>query len=220
MITPHEIIRSSRKTLTISIDPFGRLIVRAPMRCEQKRIDDFLREKEAWILRKQAERQGAGIQLPPENLDGYEFLILGNRCKIVCIDEDKIGFNKARGLVYLPKKNTRKRLVEWLKENALRIFTKVTSQRAAQMGVSFQAVKINSARGSWGLCTADNVIKYSYRLLFAPKDVVEYVIVHELAHVTHKNHSARFWSEVAKYVPDYKTKRAWLKKYSAVMEIF
>ena len=74
------------------------------MRCEQKRIDDFLREKEAWILRKQAERQGAGIQLPPENLDGYEFLILGNRCKIVCIDEDKIGFDKARGLVYLPRK--------------------------------------------------------------------------------------------------------------------
>jgi len=190
------------------------------MRYEQKRIDAFLLEKEPWILRKQAERKGAGIELPPENLDGYEFLILGNRYKIVCIEEDIIGFDSARGLLYLPKKNTRKRLVEWLKENALRIFTKVTSQRAAQMGVSFQAVKINSARGSWGLCTADNVIKYSYRLLFAPKDVVEYVIVHELAHVIHKNHSAWFWSEVGKYIPDYKTKRAWLKKYSAVMEIF
>lgn len=220
MITPHEIIRSKRKTLSISIDPFGRLTVRAPMRCEQERIDSFLREKEAWILRKQAERRGTGIELPPEDLDGYEFLILGKRCKIVCIDENKIGFDSARSLVYLPKKNTRKRLVEWLKENALRIFTAATAQRAAQMGVSYKEVKINSARGSWGLCTADNVVKYSYRLLFAPKDVVEYVIVHELAHVTHKNHSARFWSEVEKYVPDYKTKRAWLKKYSAVMELF
>ena len=220
MITPHEIIRSKRKTLSISIDPFGRLIVRAPMRYEQKRIDEFLQEKEAWILRKQAERQGAGIQLPPENLDGYEFLILGNRYKIICIDEDKIGCDSVQRLLYLPKKNTRKRLVECLKKNALRIFTKVTLQKAAQMGVSVQAVKINSARGSWGLCTADNVIKYSYRLLFAPKDVVEYVITHELAHVIHKNHSARFWSEVGKYIPDYKAKRAWLKKYSAVMEIF
>ena len=220
MITPHEIIRSNRKTLSISVDSFGRLIVRAPIGCAQKRIECFLREKEAWILRKQAERQGTGIQLPPEDLDGYELLILGERCKIVCIEENKIGFDSERGVLYLPKKNTRQRLVEWLKENALRILTKVTAQRAAQMCVSFQRVKINSAKGSWGLCTADNVIKYSYRLLFAPKDVVEYVVVHELAHVTHKNHSPQFWSEVEKYVPDYKLKRAWLKKYSAVMELF
>ena len=57
-------------------------------------------------------------------------------------------------------------------------------------------------------------------MLFAPKDVVEYVVIHELAHVRQKNHSARFWSEVQKYVPDYKERRAWLKKYAALMEIF
>ena len=62
MVQPSEIIRSSRKTLAITIDSFGRLIVRAPLRCSEQRINAFLQEKEGWIVRKIAERKGAGIE--------------------------------------------------------------------------------------------------------------------------------------------------------------
>ena len=83
MIRPDEIIRSNRKTLAISVDPFGRLIVRAPKRCGEERIFAFIREKEGWILRQKAKMQGAGIYLPPENLNGYELLLLGKKYKII-----------------------------------------------------------------------------------------------------------------------------------------
>ena len=220
MISPHEIIRSKRKTLSIAIDAFGRLIVRAPMHCAQSRIDAFLKEKEAWILRKQSERQAVGVQKAPDDLSGYELFIVGKKYQIVCVDANAIQIDPGKGVLYLPKKDAKKRLLAWLKENALRILTKSTETQAEKMGVTFQRVEINSARRSWGLCTGENVIRFSFRLLFAPKDVVEYVVIHELAHVRHKNHSARFWSEVQKYVPDYKERRAWLKKYAALMEIF
>jgi predicted metal-dependent hydrolase len=61
---------------------------------------------------------------------------------------------------------------------------------------------------------------YSYHLLFAPEEIIAYVAVHELCHVRHKNHSAAFWAEVAKYCPDYKSKRKWLQAHSVFMQIF
>ena len=220
MVQPDEIIRSNRKTLAISIDCNNRLIVRAPLRCGEERIFAFLQEKERWILRKKAERAGTGIELPPENLDGYQFLLLGQKCKIHLTENKKIGFDQDEYALYLPTKNSRRRLIQWLKENAMRILSAVTEKAAQRMGVKYKSVTISSARGKWGSCSFDNAIRYSFRLLYALKDVIEYVAVHELAHTRHKNHSARFWAEVAKYHPNWKEKRNWLKGYSALMRVF
>ena len=93
MIQPDKIVRSNRKTLAISVDAFGRLIVRAPKRCSEERIFAFLREKEGWILRQQSQRQGAGTHLPPEDLHGYQFLLLGKQTKIVVDDGKKVGYD-------------------------------------------------------------------------------------------------------------------------------
>lgn len=220
MIKPDEIIRSRRRTLSISIDSFGRLIVRAPIRFDEERIFAFLKEKESWILRKQAERKGAGMDLPPDNLDGYEFLLLGKKTKIQLVEGTKVGFDAEQNVIYLPHKNAKERLVKWLKENAKRILATVTQQKAKEMQTTFQSVSISSAKTRWGTCSFDNKIRYSFRLLYAPKEVVEYVAVHELAHTKHKNHSPRFWAEVTKYVPDWKQKRKWLKTHAVLMEIF
>lgn len=220
MVQPDQIIRSNRKTLSISVDSFGRLTVRAPMRCGQERIFAFLQEKESWIKKQQAAKAACGIQLPPENLEGYTLLVLGRKYVISLIDGTKIGLNNDAGILYLPKKSTKTRLVRWLKENAERILSSVTAQTAERMGATYRSVSITSARSRWGCCTYENDIQYSFRLLFAPKEVVEYVAIHELAHTKHKNHSKLFWAEVTKYCPDWKTKRGWLKQHSALMHIF
>ena len=220
MIYPDEIIRSNRKTLSILIDSFGRLIVRAPKRYGKERIFAFIQEKEGWILRKKAEITGAGIDLPNENLDGYALLIFGEKHTLCLTDTKKIRFDSREKKIYLPQKNTKERLIKWLKENAKRILTDLTEKTATRMGTSYQKVTVTSARSRWGCCTQDNAIRYTYRLLFAPKEVIEYVVVHELSHTRHKNHSPSFWQEVAKYVPDWKEKRKWLHVHRALMEIF
>lgn len=220
MVYPDEIIRSDRKTLAISIDPFGRLIVRAPKRCGEERIFAFIKEKESWILRKKAEMTGAGVDLPKENLHGYKLSLLGEKYEILLTDEGRISLNTDTKRLCLPQKNAKERLVKWCKENAKRILTATTEKYAEKMGVSYQSVTITSARSRWGCCTHDNKIRYSYRLIFTPKEVVEYVTVHELAHILHKNHSAAFWREVERHMPDWKQKRKWLRQNSALMEIF
>ena len=219
MIQPDTVIYSKRKTLSISIDAFGRLTVRAPRQYSQARIEVFLQEKEDWILRKKAERTGAGIQLPPENLDGYKLLLLGKKCEIRLIPGKNVGYNKEENCLYLPEKNARERLVKWLKENAKRIFEQVTAEQAKKMGLAYKSVTVTSARGRWGSCSAENALRYSFRLLYAPKEVIEYVVVHELSHVKHKNHAREFWQEVERYVPDWKAKRKWLKTYGGLMQV-
>ena len=220
MITPDKIIRSNRKTISVSINHFGLVTVRAPRRCDEKRIFAFLSDKEAWILRKKAEIAGAGMCLPPENLDGYSFLLLGKPC-LVHIDEGtRVRFDSQAHALYLPKDRSREKLVKWLKENAKRILLTITEQKAREMQTSFASVCISSAKTRWGSCSYDNAIRYSFRVLYAPKEVIEYVVVHELAHTKHKNHSKAFWDFLQSFVPDWKERRKWLKTHGALMEIF
>ena len=164
--------------------------------------------------------QGACTRLPPENLHGYEMLLLGRNTKILLVDAMHVEYKREENLLLLPQKNAKQRLVKWLKENAKRIFSTVTAETALRMGTMYKSVSITSARGRWGSCSGDNALHYSFRLIYAPKEVIEYVIVHELAHTLHKNHSKLFWAEVEKYVPDWKKKRAWLKQNGVLMEIF
>ncbi len=220
MIQPDEIIRSNRKTLSISVDAYARLIVRAPKRCGQERIFAFLREKESWILKKQAERKGVGMSLPPENLDGYSFLLIGKDTVIRLTDGTRIRYDSLQNVIELPREKGREGLVKWLQENARRILSAVTEEQAARMGTSYKSVSITKARSRWGSCSVENALRYTFRLLYCPKEVVEYVVVHELAHTRHKNHSKAFWSEVESFVPDWKARRQWLKLHGILTEIF
>jgi predicted metal-dependent hydrolase len=220
MLTPHKIIRSNRKTLAISIDRFGRLIVRAPKKYSEERIFAFIKEKESWIIRKQAEIKQAGMRLPSDNLHGYEFLLLGKQTKVFLYEEEGIRYDSEKNYIFLPEKDAKERLTAWLKENALRIFTTVTAQKAAQMVVGYKKVEVSAMRSRWGCCTPDSTIRYSFRLLYCPKDVIEYVVVHELSHIRQHGHTKAFWQEVERYMPDWKPRRRWLKTHGSLMEIF
>ena len=86
-----------------------------------------------------------------------------------------------------------------------------TEQWAKVMGVTPMGVRISRAKKRFGSCSAENRIAYSYRLMAYPEEVIDYVVVHELAHIRHKNHSADFYAFVARFLPDYKAREAILK---------
>ena len=165
-------------------------------------------------------REQAGVRLPTKMLDGYSFLLLGENYKIHLYEGGAIRLDNENKRLFLPKEKTEIRLISWLKENASRIFTLQTERYAAAMGLRYQSVAISSAKTRWGTCSSDGKIRYTYRLLFAPREVIDYVIVHELAHLKHMNHGKGFWALVESYIPDYKKRRKWLKDRSALMEIF
>lgn len=217
---PDKIIYSNRKTLAIAVDSFGRLIVRAPKRCNEERIFTFLKAKENWILRKKAERTGAGIDLPSENLDGYGLFLEGKQYLLSLAPIKKVRLEEAEKRLYVPQNESRVALVKWLKAEAKRRLTAYTKEQALKMQAVYKSVGVTSAKGRWGSCSYDNAVHYSFRLLYAPTSVIFYVVTHELAHTKHKNHSADFWREVENYCQDWREKRAWLKRHALLMEIF
>ena len=220
MLQDVKIIRSNRKTLAVAVDLFGRVTVRAPKSCGEARIFAFLKDKESWIVSRQAKAQGLIERLPSENLEGFTFLLLGRNCTVKLTDEKRVAFDTEKYIVYVPRTNAKTALVKWLKDNAKRILTEVTARTAERMGVTYRSVAVTSAKTRWGSCTGDNAIRYTFRLIYAPKEVLEYVVVHELAHVLQKNHSKAFWAVVEKYCPAWKSQRKWLKDNAILTQFF
>lgn len=91
-------------------------------------------------------------------------------------------------------------------------FSAVCSRRAAEMGTHYPSLSVTKAKTRWGSCSYNDALHFSFRLLYAPMAVIDYVIVHELSHTFYKNTAKKFWALVERYVPDYRKKRAWLKK--------
>ncbi len=87
------------------------------------------------------------------------------------------------------------------------------------MGLSPGDVKINSAKTRWGSCNRKGGINFTYRLLFVPEELLDYVVVHEMAHLKEMNHSGRFWSVVEQTMPDYKARRKRLREYEHQIEL-
>lgn len=174
-----QIIRSSRKTLSLQIKPDGSIIVRAPMRLPEREIRSFLKEKSDWIdkhLAKVLAAREAGENAPLTAQDIRE-----------------------------------------LADKALESIPPRVQYYAARMGVTYGRITIRNQSTRWGSCSSQGNLNFNCLLMLTPAEILDYVIVHELAHRKQMNHSDAFWAEVAKVFPDYKARVKWLKSNGAAL---
>ena len=101
----------------------------------------------------------------------------------------------------------------WMHSDGGKIFRQKLNDFAGQMNVHFNMVRIKNVKTIWGSCSSKKNLNFNFRLFFLPEALIDYVFVHELAHLKHMNHSKAFWSEVEKQIPDYKKRREDLKRY-------
>ena len=101
----------------------------------------------------------------------------------------------------------------WMHSDGGRIFRQKLNDFAGQMNVHLNMVSIKNVKTIWGSCSSKKNLNFNFKLFFLPEALIDYVFVHELAHLKHMNHSKAFWSEVEKQIPDYKKRREELKRY-------
>ncbi|MCL1788300.1 MAG: M48 family metallopeptidase, partial [Defluviitaleaceae bacterium] len=212
-MTTYTLTRSRRKTLALHIKN-GALEVRAPYHCPQHEIDRFIASKEKWITDKLATSQQRTANKAAFTLNyGDEILFLGALYPIVAKPGHRAGFDGK--CFYMPPHLTPAQIKEVCIKTYRRLakthLTALVEQVAPQMGVSPAAVKINGAKTRWGSCSSRKSINFSWRLVMGGGDVVEYVVVHELAHLLEMNHSPAFWAVVEGVLPDYKQRQKRLK---------
>lgn len=219
----YELVRSNRRTLAITIDGSGRCVVRAPMRMPMAEIKKFIEEKRSWIENKLCEIELKTELAPrePELKEGAEWVIAGNSVRIKFIAgaaKDYAQF--APDGFICSKKLGRPGLIKFLRGFARDLFYWRVDKYAQVIGVKPLGVKVSEAQTRWGSCSAQNVLNFSWRLIFAPPALIDYVVVHELCHIGCMNHSPAFWQRVAAVMPDYKQRRQALKQHGYLLKWF
>lgn len=158
--------------MAIEVDRDGKVIVRAPYKTPERKIEEFLEKEEKWIEKSVKKALDRKLSHPEPTAEEKERLI-------------------AAAKAYLPQK---------------------TEEFSLMTGLKYTGVKITGAKTRFGSCNANNSICYSWRLMQYPTEAVDYVVMHELAHTAHHNHGKRFWATVERFMPDWKRRRAMLKK--------
>lgn len=217
----YELVRSKRRTLAITIDGSGRCVVRAPLRMPLGEIKSFVDEKRGWIEAKLHEIAVKRALAPaePEPADGAEWILAGNKITVKIIEEAAADYIVLHdSVLFCSGKLNSRALKNFLRELARRFFTVRVADYATLTGTQPSDVKVSEAYGRWGSCSAQNVLNFSWRLIFAPPALIDYVVVHELCHIGCMNHSPAFWRRVAAVLPDYKQRRQALKQYGYLLK--
>ena len=212
---PAKVIRSRRKSIALVVQPNGELIVRAPKRATRKQINALLEKHADWIEKKQEQaKEMQALYIPHLFLEGESFPFLGENYSLEFVDSEKpkLVFTEKFQLTKSAQGKAEAIFEQWYKKQAREIFAARVEHYSQKYGFSYQKVKLSSAKKRWGSCSAKGNLNLTWRLVMMPLEIIDYVIVHELAHLRELNHSKAFWAEVERILPDYKTRRKWLKE--------
>jgi hypothetical protein len=213
MSADFELIRSRRRTIALIVRHDGRLVVRAPLRAPEKLIREFVVSKADWVRKKQAQTQAE--RLPARRyVEGEHFPYLGKSypLKYVGPQRPALKLGSAFRLSRSARSRARAAFLRWYKTRSAQVLAERVNRIALEHGFVYRQIRISSARTRWGSCSSRGTLSFSYRLVMAPLEVVDYVVVHELVHLKIRNHSKKFWAQVAAILPDYKRHVTWLKK--------
>lgn len=207
----YQLVRSKRKTIAICVNRDGSVTVRAPMRAAQSMIDRFVREKQEWITEKSTQMAAnAAVRKNFDVIASSTLALLGQDYPVV--QGESVTFTGSCFTIPNEDFETLKpKLIALYKILAQQIIPERTAHFSKQTALSPNNVRIGSANTYWGCCSGKNNLNFSYKLIMAEPEVIDYVIVHELSHTVEHNHSARFWKLVQGILPDYKERRAKLR---------
>jgi predicted metal-dependent hydrolase len=210
-----------RRSIGLQISEQG-LVVSMPLRASEKWLHSVLQEKALWVVSKLDSWQGK--QTPVTKwADGEPLLFRGETFTLRVVtsllkaapqlttDELLIQVLDASNQAAIHKI-----VLQWYKREAERVFAECVEHYAPLMQVQPKAIKLTSARTQWGSCTAQGVVRLNWQLVTMPLHLIDYVVVHELAHLQEMNHSAAFWRVVENVCPDYAKCRGELRRWSPV----
>ncbi len=220
----YTVVRSPRrkKTIEITLDAQEGVLMAVPSRTSGEEIEAVMRKRAAWIVRKASSEV---LDPRPRRFeDGDCLLFLGREVmlsvepvesKNVSVELDRRGLRlrvpiDLSGAERLSR--IRSELTDWYKGRAEHVLTEAVECWQRKLGRSPSNIFIRSQSRRWGSCASDDTLRFNWRIVMAEPALVDYVVVHELAHLSVHNHSRKFWDEVANAMPDYTVRRRKLKE--------
>jgi predicted metal-dependent hydrolase len=214
-----KIKRTSRKNSTALTVRDQEVVVLAPRRLKHKHILGFVEEKKAWIMDKLSR------EIPPlQFIDGEKLSYFGHQIRLSINYSDKSSITLSDDCLHIAI-NKSIASSELIKKKCSLFFRKKAQQylikRCHELANAFafypKDISVKSFKARWGSCTVEQQIQLNWKLIFTPKHVIDYVIIHELCHLVHFNHSPLFWQAVAACCPQYKHCISWLKQNASLI---
>lgn len=219
---------SDRQTTDIVIERDGVITVRPPKRMTPEQVDDTVLAKRMWIYRNLAEwRDLNATRVTREWVSGETFLYLGScyRLQLVAEQDEPLKlkdgrFCLLREVVEHGGQDAAHQVFEaFYKTKGLPRIQKRVAYFAAKVGVQAGDVHIKDLGYRWASCTPRGDLHFHWKCLMAPLTIIDYIIVHELCHLHHRDHSLAFWNEVDKVLPDYGDRKDWLRTRGAELDL-
>ncbi len=222
MIVPKVIQRSSRRSLAITINEKGDLIVKAPYQMTLDEIFSFLNKKQKWIEDRQT-RIKSILSQNYQLVNYQKVLFLGKQYQVCFskgietpyLTQDALILNYTKSLAVV-----KAQIKDFLTNSCDDILIPRISKIASKIGVSYTSIKIVSSKVKWGMCDNNHNLYFNFKLLMLSPQLIDYVIVHELCHIKQLNHSPKFWKLVGKYLPDYKDCQKQMKDCGFIIKLF
>ena len=222
---PIEVVRTKRrKTASIEVID-GAVHAIVPEQLSNGRIEALLKKRISWIRMKLREQSRIVTPKIKEYVSGENFTYLGRNYRLkVLRDTDhnvklKGGYLEVGVGTNPTDSEIRNALVQWYEAHALQRLTEKTNRYASIMGVSLNLVSVRDYKARWGSCSSKGEISFNWRIIIAPHHIVDYVVVHELCHLKHPNHSPAYWKSVKHEISDYEVCRQWLKEHGTELVI-
>lgn len=216
-----EVTYSKRKTIAILIEAPGKVSVHAPNKMAKKIILDSVKSKAKWIVQRINEiRDFDSNPAEREFIDGESFLYLGKSYPLqLDINEERpkplVKLYNGKFLITAPIRDTEaigKAMKVWYRNKCTEQITERIKYYQPIINASPKKVTIKEQKKIWGSCSSKGNLNFNWKAIMAPTDVLDYIIVHEMCHLVHLNHSKDFWNLVASIMPNYKVLNDWLRK--------
>ena len=215
-----EVVRTKRrKTASIKVIE-GSVQAIVPEKLSDGRVQELITKRTSWIRKRLREQSLLVPPKPKEYVNGESFTYLGRNYRLKILRDDEHGVKLKRGYLEVcvaqepSEGDIRNALVEWYEDHALDRLKEKTKRYAGIIGVSPNSIAVRNYKSRWGSCSTKGDIKFNWRIVIAPHHIVDYVVVHELCHLKHPDHSSAFWRSVKNEVPDFDVCRQWLKMHS------
>jgi predicted metal-dependent hydrolase len=219
-----EVVRSIRRTAGLHIVGTD-LQVRVPEHLEDQRVAEILKQKRPWIRSKVAELQRVPPHRSKELVSGETFPYLGRNYRLKVQEGHQVGVCLSGGYLRATIRPTehnetqelriQQYLQSWYRSRALERLQDKTHRYAQQIGVSPAGISVRNFKSRWGSCDKKGKVVFNWNIIKAPHSIVDYVVIHELCHLIHPNHSKVFWELVGRHDASYPEHRQWLRKTGA-----
>jgi len=222
-----------RKTVAITVRPDMSVSVAAPKGTRQTLIAKKVRHKAEWVVRQQERLRRNGRHLAKECVSGESFRYLGRQYQLKVQQRpaapENVRATMARGCLVVPvarRWNAKRRrhavqqaLVNWYRERATQQIHSAVDRLAKRLGVTVETVEVREMKTRWGSGGADARVRFNWRIVMAPKPLLEYVVAHELCHIRHHDHSREFWRLLGRVMPDYEQRRHELEMLGPALNV-